>query len=459
MKKKKIDRDIFRSYDIRGEYPESLNEETAYLIGRGYGSLLKKARTIVVGRDIRESSSKINKDIIKGLVDSGKDVIDIGQVSTEMVYFAVNHLKADGGLALTASHNPAGWAGVKMVREEAIPISDETGINEIRDMILKDDLIEPKKKGEVRKEDVLDAYHKKLLSLVDTKKIKPLKIVVNALNGVAGLTIKKLLDRLPVEVIEVDFEPEPNFPKGEPDPLLPKRQTETSKLVKKHRADLGASFDGDGDRCLFFTEEGNFIRGSYVVALLAEHILKKNKDQGKVITDCRLFWPAQEIVEKAGGKLIINKPGHTYLKQAMRDHQALFAGEVSGHFYYRNYYYADSGLLTLLYFLEFLSSSKSTLTEMIAPLAKKYPASDEINFKAENKEEILKRAETVYGKEGKIERVDGIGVNLDKWRFNLRPSGTEPKIRLNLEAKDKTTLNKKEQELISFIKDLGGKLS
>jgi len=459
MIKKKIDKNIFRSYDIRGEYPKSLDKKAAYLIGRGYGSLLKKAKKVVIGRDIRKTSSEINSDIIKGLTDSGKDVIDIGQVSTEMVYFAVNHFKAGGGLALTASHNPAGWAGVKMVREEAIPISDQTGINEIRNIIIEGDFIKSDKVGKIRKEDILDQYHQKLISLVETKKIRPLKIVINALNGVAGKTIKDLLDKLPIEVIEIDYKPEPTFPKGEPDPLLPKRQTETSKLIKKHEADLGASFDGDGDRCLFFDETGQFIRGSYVVALLAKHILDKNNKQGKIITDCRLFWPSQEIVKKAGGKLIINKPGHTYLKQAMRDHQALFAGEVSGHFYYRDYYYADSGLLSLLCFLKFLSDSRQTLSKIIAPLAKKYPASDEINFKTKNKKEIIKRAKHVYGKQGKLEKVDGIGVNLDKWRFNLRPSGTEPKIRLNLEAKDRTTLKKKEKELISFIEKLGGKLS
>jgi phosphomannomutase len=456
---KKIDETIFRSYDIRGEYPKDLDRNTAYLIAKGYGSFLKKAQTIVVGRDIRDSSQEINKDIIKGLIDSGKQVIDIGQVSTEMIYFAVNYLDADGGLALTASHNPAGWAGVKMVREKAIPISDESGIREIKDRVLKKDFIKPLKKGSVSKKDIKKAYHQKLLSLIDKNKLKPLKIVVNALNGVAGETSKKLLDRLPIELIKVDFDPQPTFPKGEPDPLLPKRRIETSKLTEKYGADMGASFDGDGDRCLFFDERGQFIKGSYIVALLAEHILNKNNNKGNIITDCRLYWPAKEVVKKAGGNLIINKPGHTYLKQAMRDYKALFAGEISGHFYYQNYYYADSGLLTLLYFLELLSKSKKPLSKIVKPLTDKYPASDEINFQAENKEEIINKAKENYGEDGEIEEISGVGITLNNWRFNLRPSGTEPKIRLNLEAKNKKTLDIKEQELIDFIKNLGAKIS
>lgn len=459
MNKKTVDQSIFRSYDVRGEYPQQLNKQSAYLIARGFASFLKTGKKIIVGRDIRDSSQKINSSIIKGLQDSGASVIDIGQASTEMIYFAVNYLDTDGGLALTASHNPPGWAGIKMVREKSIPLSSETGIEEIKKIVNNQDFIESKKKGILTKKDLKRAYYDKLLSLVDVSKIKPLRVVVNALNGVGGIISQDLLSELPIKVIEIDFEPKPTFPKGEPDPLLPKRQQETSQVVKDKKADLGASFDGDGDRCLFFDDRGRFIRGSYVVALLAKHLLKKNPTNNKIITDCRLFWPSQEVVTQAGGELIINKPGHSFLKQAMRDKEALFAGEVSGHFYYKDYYYADSGLLTLLYFLELLSGSTKSLSEIIKPLESKYPATDEINFKAQNKQEIINKAKEDYSKDGQIEEIDGIGVNLGDWRFNLRASGTEPKIRLNLEAKNKDLLKIKERELISFVKNLGGKLS
>ncbi len=450
----KIKPDIFRAYDIRGRYPKEINPEIDVQAVKAYLDFLKP-KSVAVGRDIRKSSKEIFPKVLDAIREQGVKVYNVGEISTEMLYFAVNHLKADGGLAITASHNPGGWAGIKMTREKAIPLSGDTGIKEIGKLARKKNFKAVVKKGGIVKKDISRPYYQKLARLVDYSNVNPLKVVINPLNGIVGKVIRPVLDELPLETVKIDFEPKESFPKGQPDPLIKKRQKETSQAVLDNEADLGVSFDGDGDRCFFFDEKGQFISSAYIVAFLGQHLVKKSAEKNpKVIIDPRLVWAIKDRVEKAGAQAIETKVGHSFFKERMRKESALFAGEITGHFYYRDFYKVDSGLLTLLYFLELISKKDKPVSKIVQPLKKEHPVILETNFKIEDKEGLMKKVEKKYEK-GEISHIDGVSIAFDSWRFNIRPSNTSPVIRLNLEALDRKTLKQKRQELVDYLKSQG----
>jgi len=447
---------IFRAYDIRGRYPKEITPAIARQLAGAIATFLK-AKKLVVGRDIRNSSKAIYPSVIEGLVAKGVEVIDIGEISTEMLYFAIPYLKAGGGIAVTASHNPPGWTGLKIARERSISIGENNGLKKIARLAQKELFSKTDQKGRVRKVELKKAYLDKIRSLTSPEKIRPFKIVVNALNGIGGEIARPILKELPLEIIELDFQPNGKFPKGAPNPLLAERQVETKEAVIKNRADMGASFDGDADRVIFFDEKGKFIPACYVIALLAESFIKKDPDKNKrIVIDPRLIWATQDQIKRAGGELIIMKAGYTFLKTKMREVNAVFAGETSGHFFYRELHFADSGLLTLLYFLELVSSLNKPVSKIVDPLRKKHPVILESNFIVKEQKDLIKKVKEKYNN-GKQSFIDGISIEFKDWRFNLRPSNSEPLVRLNLEARNQKSLEKNKAELISFIKKQGGR--
>lgn len=446
-----MDAKIFKAYDIRGIYPEQLDEEAAYKIGQAYARFVNPKK-VAVGRDVRISGKSLWESAVKGLTDAGVDVVDIGVISTDMLYFAVGNYGFDGGFIISASHNPKEYNGFKFVREKSIAISSDTGLNEIKDLAIKNEKIEAEKKGSIEKKDIVDDYIKHNLSFIDIKKIKPMKVVLSANFGLAGEMAKKIIAKIPakIEYECLDCEPNGEFPKGRPDPLIPERQTETSELVKKSQVDFGVAWDADADRCFFFDEKGNFIEGYFIVGLLAEYLLKKQSEE-KIIYDPRLIWNTIEIVKKNGGIPLMNKAGHTFIKDRMRKEDAFFAGEMSAHYYFRDNWYADNGMIPFVMMMQILSQTGKKLSELVGPMMAKYPVSGEINNKVKDIPAVLKEAEKKYS-DGKIEKIDGLSVEYPNWRFNLRGSNTEPKIRLNVESRgDKALMQQKRDEILELI--------
>lgn len=449
----KFNKAIFKAYDVRGIYQKELDKNTGYAIGQAYAKYIKPKK-IVVGCDVRKSGQEIKKQLIKGLTDAGVDVVDIGTISTDMLYFAVAHYGYDGGITVSASHNPKEYNGFKFVREESRAISSDTGLNEIRDLILNNNYaILSDRKGQVEAKEIMDDYIAKILSFIDINSIKPLKIVFSANFGMAGKVAEKIVSKIPTKIqyVCLDCEPNGDFPKGRPDPLIPERQSETSSLVKKEKADFGVHWDADADRCFFYDEKGRFIEGYYIVGLLAEYLLKKYPKE-KILYDPRLTWATIETVKKAGGIPIVTKAGHTFIKDRMREENALFAGEMSAHYYFRNYWYADNGMIPFLLVAEILSIKNQKLSEILAPMQNKYFVSGEINSEVDNIPAVIKKIEKKYNN-GTIEHIDGLSVEYSNWRFNLRGSNTEPKIRLNVESTDKKTMEEKRDELLSLIRN------
>lgn len=452
---------IFKAYDIRGVYPSELDEETAYKIGQAYAKFVKPKK-VAVGRDVRTHGEKIKSELIRGLNDAGVDVIDIGIISTDMLYFAVANYGYDGGIAVSASHNPKEYNGFKMVREKSFAISSDTGLFDIRDMVVDNSYqVKPKKMGVVEKKEITDDYIDKIISFANVDKIKPLKVVLSANFGLAGEVAKKLLNKIPAKIKAVYLDDEPNgeFPKGRPDPLIPERQTETSELVKSSKADFGVAWDADADRCFFFDETGKFIEGYFIVGLLAKEILKKYPG-GKIIYDPRLTWATIETVKSAGGIPLMNKAGHTFIKDRMKKEDAAFGGEMSAHYYFKDYWYADCGMIPFVMMLNILSETGKKLSELLAPMMNKYFVSGEINNEVKDIPALLKEAEEKYS-DGKIDKTDGLSVEYDNpaspnlsevsWRFNLRGSNTEPKIRLNVESTKKELMEQKCDEILGLI--------
>ncbi len=445
-----MDLAIFKAYDVRGIYPTQLDEDAAYKIAQAYAQYVKPKK-VALGRDVRTSGESLWKAACQGFIDAGVDVVDIGTISTDMLYFAVANYGLDGGVTISASHNPKEYNGFKMVREKSIAISSDTGLNEIRDIAARGEKFLAEKPGTISKIEIMDDYINHILKFTDVNKIKPLKIVLSANFGLAGVVAKKLLAKIPAKIQYeyLDCEPNGEFPKGRPDPLIPERQTETSELVKSFGADFGVAWDADADRCFFFDENGNFIEGYFIVGLLAKELLKTNPGQ-KILYDPRLTWATIETVKAAGGEPIMTKAGHTFIKDRMRKEDALFAGEMSAHYYFRDNWYADNGMIPLVMMLEIISTSGKKLSELIAPMTQKYFVSGEINNEVKDVPAVLVEAEKLYS-DGKIDKTDGLSVEYDTWRFNLRGSNTEPKIRLNVESIDKKTMEQKRDELLSFI--------
>ncbi len=442
--------EAFGAYDIRGIYPDTINEEIAYRIGRFFPNLFT-AKKVVVGNDIRLSGFAIKKALMKGLVESGCDVIDIGQCGTEMIYFATAHLKLDGGVMITASHNPKAYNGMKFVRQEARPISGDTGLRELEAQVADGELPAMAEiAGKVEQLDIAEDYVKHILSYVDVTKLKPLKVVVNAGNGAAGPILDVMEKYLPFELVKVHHQPDGSFPNGVPNPLLPENREATAKAVRESGADAGVAWDGDFDRCFMFDEQGNFIEGYYMVGFLAKAFLQKNAGE-KIIYDPRLTWNTEELVKESGGVPIISKSGHAFIKEKMRKENAIYGGEMSAHHYFRDFSYCDSGMIPWLLVLELLSQADGKhLSDLMQERMASYPCSGEINSKVKDADEVLAHIEAEYGPQGKVTKIDGLSVEFPDWRFNLRKSNTEPVIRLNVETRRNTLLMQKKTEEILF---------
>ena len=446
----------FGAYDIRGVYPESINQELAYRIGRAFAELFS-AKKVAVGHDIRLSGSTIFDALARGLTEGGCDVYDIGQCGTEMIYFATGFHEFDGGIMITASHNPKEYNGMKFVGKGVRPMSPKTGLLAIKAAVEDEtrDWSFRKATGTIRRIDIQPDYIKCLLSYVDVKNLKPLKVVINTGNGSAGPVINEIEKFLPFDIVKVHNNPNGYFPNGVPNPLLQDARAETSKAVVESGADCGIAFDGDFDRCFLFDEHGDFIEGYYIVGLLAEAFLKKNSGE-KIIYDPRDIWNTIDIVESLGGKPIMSRSGHVYIKEMMRAENAIYGGEMSAHHYFRDFYYCDSGMIPWLLVLELLSKTDKPLSELVADRIAKYPVSGEINTKVsgvDKVKEIMARIEEIYGAGGKVYHIDGLSIDFDDWRFNLRGSQTEPYIRLNVESRgDKTLMETKRDELLVVIR-------
>ena len=446
-----LDPKIFKAYDVRGVYPTELDEEGAYAIGRAYVEHFEP-RSIAVGRDMRLSSPSISAALIEGAVDGGADVLDLGMVGTEMVYFAVGELALDGGVCVTASHNPKQYTGMKIVRRGALPVGGESGLLDVRDRALELVLQEhkPSSPRNVSSHDIWDAFVAKVLSFVDVSAIKPLRVVIDAANGMAGAMLPPVLERLPIDAVRCFFEPDGSFPNHEPNPLLPENREFIERKMLEENADLGVAYDGDADRCFFVDDTGAFVPGDFVTALLAESILEK-EGGGKVIYDVRASRAVPETIERAGGVPLMNRVGHAYIKHRMRKEDAVFGGEVSAHYYFRDFSQADSGVVPFLLLLELISKRDRKLSELLAPYRKRFFLTGEINTPVADVALKLQEIKERYS-DGQVTHLDGISVDYDDWHFNVRPSNTEPLLRLNLEALSEELMEQKRDELLELIR-------
>jgi phosphomannomutase len=445
----------FKAYDIRGRIPDELNDDMAYKIGRAYASLLEPSR-VCVGRDVRLSSAGISKAVARGLNDQGCEVLDIGLCPTEEVYFATSHFKVDGGIMITASHNPMDYNGMKLVKQESRPISADTGLQDIERMIMAEKFLPiADKKGATQSVSSRDAFIDHLFTYVHPEKIAKLKVVMNCGNGCAGPILDKLESKLPLEFIKIFPEPDGTFPNGIPNPILPENRGVTADSVSQHKADLGIAWDGDSDRCFFFDEKGEFIEGYYIVGFLAQAFLRRNPGS-RIVHDPRLVWNTLEMVKEAGGIPVMCKAGHAFIKERMRLEDAIYGGEMSAHHYFRDFAYCDSGMIPWLLLVETLSIAGRPLSELIQARIEKYPVSGEINRTVAEPHSVIQRVEAHYKGQGPdIDYTDGLSMEFQKWRFNLRPSNTEPVIRLNVEARqDKELLHDKTADILDLIEKL-----
>jgi phosphomannomutase len=445
-----LDPKVFKAYDVRGVHGVDLDEDGAYRIGRAYAEHFEP-RSVAVGRDMRVSSQTMAAAAISGIADAGADVVELGLVGTEMVYFAVDEGGLDGGICVTASHNPKEYTGMKIVRRGALPVGGESGLLDVRDRAATG-FGEVSRRGEIRVEDIWPGFVAKVLSFVDAAEIRPLRVVVDAANGMAGTMLPPVLEHLPVDVVRCYFEPDGTFPNHEPNPLLPENREFVMRKTREEGADLGVAFDGDADRCFFVDDRGEFVPGDFVTALLAEAMLAREPG-AKVIYDVRASWAVPRAIEAAGGVPIMSRVGHAFIKHRMRKEQALFGGEVSAHYYFRDFSQADSGVVPFLVMLELLSRSGRPLSELLAPYRERYFLSGEINTPVADVAltlQELKERYTAAG--GRLSHLDGLSVEFDDWHFNVRPSNTEPLLRLNLEALSEAEMVSKRDEVLSVIR-------
>lgn len=451
----------FKAYDIRGKLGEELNEDIAYRIGRAYGEFLKP-KTIVVGGDVRLTSESLKLALANGLMDAGTDVQDIGLSGTEEIYFATFHLGVDGGIEVTASHNPMDYNGMKPVRENAKPISGDTGLRDVQRLAEANDFapVDQSRRGSYKQISVLDAYVDHLMGYIDFANFnRPLKLVVNSGNGAAGHVIDAIEKRfndakVPVTFIKVHHQPDGNFPNGIPNPLLPECRQDTTDAVIANQADLGIAFDGDFDRCFLFDGQGQFIEGYYIVGLLAEAFLQKEPG-AKIIHDPRLTWNTIDIVTKAGGVPVMSKTGHAFIKERMRKEDAIYGGEMSAHHYFRDFAYCDSGMIPWLLVAEMLCVKNQSLGELVGQRMQAFPASGEINRKLGNAQVVIQRIRDIYEPDAvSIDGTDGVSIEYSDWRFNLRTSNTEPVVRLNVESKADTNLMQiKTEDILNLLSE------
>ena len=449
----------FKAYDIRGRLGDELNEEIAYRIGRAYGEFAKP-KTVVVGGDVRLTSESLKQALSNGLRDAGTDVLDIGLSGTEEIYFATFHLGVDGGVEVTASHNPMDYNGMKLVREGAKPISGDTGLRDIQRLAEENQFApaDPARRGSYQQISIIDAYVDHLMSYINPANFKPLKLVVNSGNGAAGHVIDEIERRfkalaVPVEFIKVHHEADGNFPNGIPNPLLPECRQDTADAVKAHGADMGIAFDGDFDRCFLFDETSGFIEGYYIVGLLADAFLQKQPG-AKIIHDPRLSWNTIDVVSGAGGVPVMSKTGHAFIKERMRAEDAIYGGEMSAHHYFRDFAYCDSGMIPWLLVAELLCVKGQTLQQLVGDRMKAYPASGEINSKLADPKTAIARVLATYQDDALLfDETDGISLEFPDWRFNLRSSNTEPVVRLNVESRaDAALMTRKTAEILALLR-------
>jgi phosphomannomutase len=462
-----LDPKVFKAYDIRGVYPSELDEGGAYAIGRAFVEVFEPKR-IAVGRDMRVSSPSMAEALIRGAADAGSEVTDIGMVGTEMLYFAVGELGLDGGVAVTASHNPKEFTGMKIVRRGALPVGGDSGLTQIRDQALsKAASPQDNREGQaldltggggagkadenVTRHDIYPAFVDKVLSFIDVRAIGPLRVVIDAANGMGGAMLPPLLDHLPIDAVRCFFEPDGTFPNHEPNPLLPENREFIVAKVVEEKADLGIAFDGDADRCFFVDDSGEFIPGDFATALLAEAILEKEPG-AKIIYDVRASWAVPDTIERADGVPLVNRVGHAFIKHRMREEGAAFGGEVSGHYYFREFSQADSGTIPALLMLELVSKRGQPLSEILKPFRERYFLSGEINTPVDDIALKLQEVKERFAPEGEVSHLDGVSITAKDWHMNLRPSNTESLLRLNLEALDEKLMEQKRDEVLAVIR-------
>jgi phosphomannomutase len=447
-----LDPKVFKAYDVRGIYPTELDEAGAEAIGRAYVDVFHPRR-IAVGHDMRMSSPGIVEAVMRGAAAAGTDILELGLVGTEMVYFAVGELELDGGIAVTASHNPKEYTGMKIVRQGALPVGGDSGLMDIRDRATAPaHTPEGLSPGHVQRYDIWPQYVERVLSFVDVAAIKPLRIVIDAANGMAGAMLPPVLEWLPtVQAQRYFFAPDGTFPNHEPNPLLPENREFIIGKTLEEQADFGVAFDGDADRCFFVDDSGEFVPGDFATALFAESILAKEPG-AKIIYDVRASWAVPETIRRAGGIPLVNRVGHAFIKHRMREEDAAFAGEVSGHYYFRDFSQADSGVVPFLLMLELISKKGKPLSEILRPFRERYFITGELNTPVEDVEQTLEELKERFGQEGRVIELDGISVEAEDWHMNVRPSNTEPLLRLNLEARSRELMERKRDEVLAVIR-------
>jgi phosphomannomutase len=446
-----LDPKVFKAYDVRGIYPAELDEEGAYAIGRAYAEQFEPG-TIAVGRDMRLSSPAMQEAFVRGAAEAGASVLDVGMIGTEMLYYAVGELGLDGGATITASHNPKEYTGTKIVRRGALPVGADSGLLDIRDRALSlEDVSRGQTPGRVEKRDVYPGFVDKVLSFIDLSAVRPLRVVIDAANGMAGAMLPPILERLPVDAVPCFFEPDGSFPSHEPNPLLPENRAFIVAKVREEGADLGIAFDGDADRCFFVDDTGEFVPGDFVTALLAEAMLERSPG-GTIIYDVRASWAVRDVVERLGGRALPNRVGHAFIKLRMREVDAVFAGEVSGHYYFRDFYQADSGTIPALLVLELVSKRGQKLSEVLRPFRERYFLTGELNTPVADVALTLQRLKEHFADQGEVSHLDGISITAGDWHLNVRPSNTEPLLRLNLEALDPALMEAKRDEALEVIR-------
>ena len=450
----------FKAYDIRGQLGTELDENIAYRIGRAYAEFLKP-KNVVLGGDVRLTSESLKKALGEGIRDAGCDVVDIGMVGTEQVYFATSHLNAGGGIEVTASHNPIDYNGMKPIREGSRPVSSDTGLLDIKAIAEANDFgaVDPDKRGAFEKVSILEDYLDHLCGYIKLDAIKPTKLVMNAGNGAAGPVVDALESRfaklnLPIEIIKIHNEPDGSFPNGIPNPILHENRASTIDAVIEHQADLGIAWDGDFDRCFLVDEKGQFIEGYYIVGLLAEAFLLKNPGS-KIVHDPRLTWNTIDVVSRNGGEAVQSKTGHAFIKERMRLEDAVYGGEMSAHHYFRDFFYCDSGMIPWLLVMELMSSSGKPLSELVNAMMLAYPSPGEINRAVADPTSAIARVREHYETEALlVDEIDGVSMEFTDWRFNLRMSNTEPVVRLNVETRaDELLLKQKELEVLALLEN------
>jgi phosphomannomutase len=446
-----LDPKVFKAYDVRGVYGSELDEEGAYAIGRGFVEEFEPP-AIAVGRDMRLAAPTMTAAVIEGAADAGADVLDLGMVGTEMVYHAVGSLGLDGGICVTASHNPKEYTGMKIVRRGALPVGGDSGLEDVKRRA-QAGFGPVAHRGSIVATDVWDGFVDKVLTFIDVPGVKPLRIVADAANGMGGVMLDRVLTRLPqLEVVRCNFEPDGTFPNHEPNPLLPENREFIVERTKSEGAHLGVAYDGDADRCFFVDDEGEFVPGDFVTALLAQAMLQKEPG-ARIIYDVRASWAVPTAIEEAGGIPLINRVGHAFIKHRMRKEAALFGGEVSAHYYFRDFTQADTGIVPFLVMVEILSRSELRLSELLAPFRDQYHLTGEINTPVADVPLKLQEIKERYAAEGaRITHLDGISVDFDDWHFNVRPSNTEPLLRLNLEALGEAAMIERRDEVLELIR-------